>query len=196
MHNQLHALSHNVVVVSSVQKRMEELIQTLDVQLAAVEAEVGELARADKEWGAAIVQLQSIIGIGLLTACHLVVGTLCFTNSPTPGAVSAYAGLAPMPRQSGSSIRGRSSIGHGGQGRLRTALYMATLSAIRYNPPIKAFYERLRAKGKPVKVARCAAARKLLHIAWAIVKKGCLFDPNYKPYKPPTAHESSVACTA
>ena len=73
---------------------------------------------------------------------------------------------------------------------MRTALYMATLSAIRYNPPIKAFYERLRAKGKPVKVARCAAARKLLHIAWAIVKKGDLFDPNYKGA---TGHELAHA---
>lgn len=45
--------------------------------------------------------------------------------------------------------------------------------------PIKAFYDRLREAGKPMKVARCAAARKLLHVAWAVVKKGQPFDPNY-----------------
>jgi transposase len=62
---------------------------------------------------------------------------------------------------------------------LRRALYLATLSAARYNPVIKAFYDRLRAAGKPAKVARCAAARKLLHIAWAVVTKGADFDSAY-----------------
>jgi transposase len=73
-------------------------------------------------------------------------------------------------------VRGRAQLGHGGNGRLRTALYLASLSATRYNPPIKDFYERLRAAGKPMKVARCAAARKLLHVAWAVVTKGQPFD--------------------
>ena len=55
-------------------------------------------------------------------------------------------------------------------------MYLATLSTTRYNPPIKVFYERLRAAGKPMKVARCAAARKLLHMAWAVVTKGQPFE--------------------
>jgi transposase len=62
---------------------------------------------------------------------------------------------------------------------LRRALYLATLSATQHNPVIKAFYERLRATGKPPKVARCAAARKLLHIAWAVATKDQPFDPHY-----------------
>jgi hypothetical protein len=57
---------------------------------------------------------------------------------------------------------------------------MATLSASRHNPLIRAQYQRLRAAGKPVKVARCAAARKLLHVAYAVVTKGERFDPNYR----------------
>jgi hypothetical protein len=56
---------------------------------------------------------------------------------------------------------------------------MATLSAARHNPMIRAFYTRLRAAGKPEKVARCATARKLLHIAWAVVTKAQEFDPYY-----------------
>jgi hypothetical protein len=56
---------------------------------------------------------------------------------------------------------------------------MATLSAAQHNPLIKEFYTRLRAAGKPEKVARCAAARKLLHIAWAVVTKAQDFDLNY-----------------
>ncbi len=60
------------------------------------------------------------------------------------------------------------------------ALYMATLSAARYNPAIKAFYARLRAADKPLKVARCAAARKLLHQARALGSKWQHFDPDHK----------------
>ena len=94
-----------------------------------------------------------------------------------PTALTAYVGLAPMPRESGRSLRGRPRIGHAGHGRLRTALYMATLSAAQHNPAIKAFYDRLRAAGKPPKVARCAAARKLLHLAWALATKQQRFNP-------------------
>jgi hypothetical protein len=68
---------------------------------------------------------------------------------------------------------------------LRTVLYLATLSAARYNPAIKPFYDRLRARGKAPKVARCAAARKLLHIVWAVATKGRPFDPH--------EHERQVA---
>jgi transposase len=59
-------------------------------------------------------------------------------------------------------------------------LYVATLAAARFNPIIKAYYERLRAAGKPMKVARCACARKLLHIAYAVVTHQQAFDPTYQ----------------
>jgi hypothetical protein len=62
---------------------------------------------------------------------------------------------------------------------LLSALYMAILSAVQHNPLIKAFYSRLCAAGKPRKVALCAAARKLLRIAWAVATKGQDFDPTY-----------------
>jgi transposase len=101
-------------------------------------------------------------------------------DAATPASLAAYAGLAPLPYESGSSIRGRRQIGPGGQRRLRTVLYLATLSAAQHNPVIRPFYQRLCAAGKPKKVARCAAARKLLQLAWAVVKKGRPFDPAYQ----------------
>jgi transposase len=87
--------------------------------------------------------------------------------------------VAPTPRQSGTSVWHRPAIGHSGNSRLRTAFYMATLSSVQTKPVIKTFYARLRTAGKPEKVARCAAARKLLHLAWAVVKKDQPFDPYY-----------------
>ena len=62
---------------------------------------------------------------------------------------------------------------------MRRAMYMATLSALRYNPVIRTFYQRLVAAGKPKKVALCAAARKLLRIASALGTRETTFDPTY-----------------
>ncbi len=175
--NQLHALQHGPVVIATVRERMEELIATFDAQLDVVDAEIRAVIVQDEEWAAAATRLQTIPGIGLLTAAWLLTTTLNFTTCPTPEAAAAYAGLAPYERRSGTSVRAYPTIGHTGNGRLREALYMATLSATRHNPLIKPFFDRLRAAGKPRKVARCAAARKLLHIAWAVATKGQVFNP-------------------
>ncbi len=177
--NQLHALLFAPLVVASVKARMEELIETLGQQIRALDAEVSAALAADAAWAASAARLQSIKGVGLITAAWLLVTTLNFTICSTPEAAVAYAGLAPNPYESGTSVRGRRRIGHTGNGRMRTALYLATLSAVQHNPVIKAFYERMRAAGKPPKVARCAAARKLLHIAWAVVRNEEDFDPEY-----------------
>lgn len=177
--NQRHALVQLPVVVAAVRERLDALIATLDGQIAAVEGEIAQVIGQDPQWAATAALLLSITGIGLLTAAWLLVATLNFELCPTLGAATAYAGLAPYPRESGTSVRGRPRIGHGSNRRLRTALYLATLSAARHNPAIKAFYERLKAAGKPKKVARCAAARKLLALAWAIVRTGRPFDPAY-----------------
>ncbi len=187
--NQLHALEQRPGVVAPVRARMAALIATLADQLAAVDAEIAEALQQDEAWGAAARRLQSITGIGIVTAGWLLVATLNFTACDSPEAATAYAGLAPQPRQSGTSVRGRPQIGHTGHARLRTALYLATLSAAQHNPVIKPFYERLRAAGKPMKVARCAAARKLLHLAWAIGRSGQPFDPAYA--QPPSQRSAA-----
>jgi transposase len=177
--NQLHALDQHPEVVKTVRTRMESLLSTFQAQIDEVEVEIAVALNQDSVWAAAAERLQSIKGIGWVTAAWTLVSTLNFTTCDTVDSLTAYAGLAPMPRQSGSSVWHRPSIGHSGNGRLRTAYYMASLTAARFNPVINTFYHRLREAGKPEKVARCAAARKLLHIAWAVVKKEQPFDPNY-----------------
>ncbi|MCB0079033.1 MAG: IS110 family transposase [Anaerolineales bacterium] len=177
--NQRHALQQQPLVVAAVQQRMEALLATLDEQIQQIEREVHRVLQQDSAWAQAAARLQSIPGVGLLTSGWLLVTTLAFSACETPEAATAYAGLAPRARQSGTSVRGRARIGHSGNRRLRTAPYLATLSATRFNPVIRTLYERLKAAGKPEKVARCAAARKLLHLAWAVVTKEQDFDPDY-----------------
>src|SRR5215469_7636944 len=193
LRNQLHALGHLPVVVAQVRQRMEARDQTLTTQITPIETALAALLPtenldpADEEelspeqaWARTLAKLQTIPGIGLLTALWIVVTTMNFTLGSSAEQAAAYAGLAPMPRESGVSVHKRPCIGHTGNGRLRTALSLATLSAPRYNPIIKPFYQRLRAAGKPAKVARCAAARKLLHLAFAVATNQEDFDPLYQ----------------
>ena len=177
--NQHHALLHEQVVVDAVIARQTALIADLTAQIAAVECELRELLGSEDAWAASIVRLQSIPGVGLVTATWLIVATANFTACASVEAATAYLGLAPHPWQSGSSVRGRPHIGHTGNERVRQAVYMAAVSAVRCNPILRTFYARLKAAGKPAKVALCAVARKLLHLAWALVTKQRTFDPAY-----------------
>jgi transposase len=176
--NQCHALQQWPVMVASVVEQLTGVIADLDQRLASLDKEIAEVLR-DGAWASSAALLSTIPGVGWVTTAWLLVSTLNFSLCTTPEQAAAYAGLVPLQRESGTSVRGRAQLGHGGNGRLRTALYLASLSATRYNPAIKVFYERLRASGKPMKVARCAAARKLLHQAWAVVTKGQVFDARY-----------------
>ena len=189
--NQRHALLQWPVVVEAVRRHLDELIADLDRRIASLDDEIAAVL-AESAWATALACLTSAPGIGLVTAAWLLVGTLNFTLCVGPEALAAYAGLAPVPRESGRSVRARPAIGHDGNARLRTALYMATLSAAQHNPAIKVFYQRLRAAGKPLKVARCAAARKLLHQAWALGSKQQHFNPDHKQQQ----HDASPALAA
>ncbi len=180
--NQRQALLQWPVVVAGVRQHLDALIADFDRRIAALEAEIA-LALKGSVWAETLACLTSAPGIGLVTASWLLVGTRNFTPCTGPEALASYAGLVPLPHESGRSVRGRPSIGHGGHGRLRTALSMATLSAARSNPAIKAMYTRLRAAGQPLKVARCAAARKLLHQAWALGAKQRRFDPEHQEHQ-------------
>jgi transposase len=177
--NQLHALQQHPVIIAAVRARYQALIATFDEQIAGLERELKQALQQDEAWAAAATYLQSVKGIGLLTTAFLLTSTLAFTACDSAAAATAYAGLAPVACDSGTSVHKRAVLPPHGHTRLRTALYEATFSACRYNPAIKEFFEQLLARGKPRKVARCAAARKLLHVAWAVVTKQQLWQPDY-----------------
>ena len=93
--------------------------------------------------------------------------------------VAAYVGLCPQERSSGSSLSGRGHVGPLGPAFLRKALYLPAIVAIRANPPLRAFAERLRAKGKLPKVVITAVMRKLLLLAWTLLRTGQPFSPTH-----------------
>lgn len=160
------------MVVAAVRQHRAERVAALEAEIAAVPK--------GSVWAESLACLTGAPGVDLVTAAWLLIGTPDFALCAGPQSLTASADLAPVPRESGGTIRGRPSIGHDGNGRRRTARYLATRSAARYTPASTMFYERLRAAGKPLKVAHCAAARKLPHLAWALGTKQQRFDPDHK----------------
>jgi transposase len=132
----------------------------------------------------------TIPGLGLTTAGALL-ASLPLDRLQTARQVAAYVGLCPQERTSGSSIRGRGHIGPLGPASLRKALYLPASVAMRANPVLRAFAERLRAKGKRPKVVITAVMRKLLLLAWTLLRTGQPFLAD----SPPPARQCLTAKT-
>lgn len=176
MKNQRHALQQWPVQIPEAQASLEAVLTELNTQLRVLEKEIAQILKQG-EWAQSAKLLLATPSIGLVTAAWMLVGTMNFTIGNSAEQLTAYAGLVPREHQSGTSVHKRPKIGHTGNKRLRTALYMASISAVRCNPTLKAFYERLKKANKPKKLALCAVARKLLILARAIVKTGKAYTP-------------------
>ncbi|MGR7812079.1 IS110 family transposase [Lacinutrix undariae] len=127
-----------------------------------------------------LTRLKSIPGIGPKTSLMLVVLTDGFDRFTSGSELCSYAGLTPVIRQSGSSVKGRPRISKIGNQKLRNLLFMCSFNACKYNHACKAIYERLVAKGKSKKLALIAVCNKLLKQAFAIAKSGLTYDNNYR----------------
>lgn len=119
--------------------------------------------------------LQSIPGIGEKTA-RLLLGEIEFRSFTSARALAAHAGVTPRQFQSGKSLNW-TRLSKLGSGRIRKALYFPAVSALRYNAVIKKFARRLSENGKAPMQIVCAAMRKLLHIAFGVIKNNRPFDP-------------------
>lgn len=152
-----------------VKKSIARLVKALERELASLDADIDDAVRGSPVWRAKENLLSSVPGIGPTIARSLI-AELPELGSLTRRQIAALAGLAPWTRQSGQ-WRGRSFIG-GGRGSVRAALFMGGMVAIRHNPTLKAFRDRLVAAGKPKMVALIATTRKLLTILNAILRTG------------------------
>lgn len=154
---------------SEVRKSITEHIQWLDNQLRAANSGLKQAVENSPAWMAKRDLLGEVKGIGTVASLSLTawlpeLGQLNRTQ------VAALVGVAPLNDDSGAR-RGRRRV-WGGRAAVRAVLYMATLSAVRCNPVIRIFHQRLRAAGKPSKVAIVACMRKLLTILNAMVRDG------------------------
>src|SRR3954452_24749132 len=162
------SLQDELVALEHQRRRLETpaLRERADRRLAALRAEVKEIERemraivdSDPAKKALFACLTALKGVGLVLACTLI-ANMRELGSLSRHQAAALIGVAPLNHDSGTR-RGYRAIA-GGRRRVRNVLYVATLSAVRSNPPIKEFYRRLSASGKPPKVALVACMRKML----------------------------------
>jgi transposase len=148
-------------------RRLEAHVTWLQQELSALETDLDAAVRGTPAWRATEDLLASVPGIGKSSARTLI-AELPELGRLDRRKIAALVGVAPINRDSGC-FRGRRMV-MGGRASVRTALYMPTLTAIRCNPALQAFYQRLIGRGRPAKVAITACMRKLLVILNAILR--------------------------
>jgi len=151
-------------------------IKYLDKELLRIEEKLQQALEQDKILLAKAQLFMTAKGVGLITA-YTLIGELPELGQVDNRKIAALAGIAPYCSDSGNH-KGKRTI-FGGRGMVRSALYMATLSARKFNPTIKRFYDRLIAKGKPHKVTMVACMRKLLTILNTMAKNNEPWHENF-----------------
>lgn len=151
---------------------LKESISQLKDQLKRIDARLAEVLKKRSETDPTVNVLQSVPGVGLVTTSTLLT-ELPELGQLNRGQIAKLVGVAPLAKQSGKADKKRKP--RGGRSQVRSVLYMATLVATRYNPIIKAFYQRLIARGKEKMVALIASMRKLLTILNDMVRRGELW---------------------
>lgn len=159
---------------SRLRPAIERHIMFLDQEIGSCDRELLEAVTASPAWRAKYRLLRSVPGVGLVIAVTLLV-FFAPLGVTTRQEIAALVGVAPLNRDSGT-MRGKRTI-WGGRAPVRALVYMAAVSAIRFNPVIRALYTRLTDNGKPPKVALVACMRKLLVIVRAILEKNTAWAP-------------------
>ena len=174
--NHLETLKHHPFPQPKVRQYYEQELQRVEETLQALEREAEDLALqyAPREYEL----LLSIPGVGRRLACAILGILSPLTRFRNGKELASFLGLAPQIDQSGKR-KERAWLSKRGNPFLRKLLFLAALSASRFNEQCRVLYERLRSRGKPKKVALIAVANKLLRQIFAILRSGIPYDPHY-----------------
>lgn len=176
--NKLQSLQSQGIKGGLLMQSLKRQVKQLTKEIELLEQEIENLIKQNE--GTLLTNVSSIPGIGKKTAMLLIAHTNGFKAFESSKQLSAYFGLAPVERTSGSSIRGKSRISKRGNGTMRVLLFMCSFTASRCNPQCKALYERITNKGKSKKLALVAVCNKLLKQAFAIAKSDIPYDAEYR----------------
>lgn len=159
---------------TAMKRSIDRHLAFLDQAIKSLDQDLDDSLRGSPAWAEKVELLEAVTGVGPQTLRRLLI------NLPELGkldrhGIAKLVGVAPLNRDSGA-FRGKRMI-WGGRIHVRNTLYMAALSASRFNVPLKAFFERLKAAGKPHKVALVAVARKLLTILNAMLRDHSIWNP-------------------
>jgi transposase len=167
------------ITVAAVRASVEELIAHLSEQIKKTESLIRNHIDNHPRLKRQRELLDSIPGIAETTAAVLLAEVPDISQYKSARQVAAFAGLVPRERQSGSSVRGRVRLSKIGNARLRKALYFPAVTALRCSPFFQQWAEGLRQRGKSKMAVIGAAMRKLVHLAYGVLKTGKPFDPEW-----------------
>lgn len=161
----------------SARRSITRTVAFLEKEADRLQTQADDLIAASERLRDDRTLLETIPGIGTVAAQAIL------SELPDPGRfataeqAAAFAGLAPREYRSGTSVKKRTRLSKAGNARLRKALYLPAMTAVRFNPLVGAFYARLVEAGKPKMAALGACMRKLLMIAYGVLKSRTPFDP-------------------
>jgi transposase len=142
-----------------------------------VQEQIKQQLRLQESFQTNLALLRSIVGIGVVTAAKLLAEFADLEQYESAKAAAADAGLTPSHYESGTSVRRRSKLSKMGKVGIRAALYWPAITAMRRCPAMRAFAQRLAARGKPKMVIIGAVMRKLVHICYGVLKHQTPYDP-------------------
>ncbi len=163
-------------------KSLRKLVTHLDAEIKRTEEQINDHVDRHPDLKQQSRLLDSIPGVGKRTAAKLLAEIPDITQYKSARQVAAYAGLTPRNNRSGT-IRGKTRLSKTGNARVRKALFFPAIVAKRHNPIVRAFCERLSSNGKNKMQVVGAAMRKLIHIAFGVLKSGKMFDPTHGLYQ-------------
>jgi transposase len=158
---------------------LRTLISCFQTEIESTEAKIEKQIEQHPSLKQSYLLLRSVKGLGPVSSWTLLAEMPDLADYEDAAAAAADAGVTPSHHESGETVRRKSKISKVGKASVRGVLYLPALTAIRWNPIIKAFAERLEKKGKPFKVIILAVIRKLIHLAYGVLKNSTPFDPNY-----------------
>jgi transposase len=167
------------ITVESVRESVQALLDHLKEQIKRTEKLIREHIDSHPRLRRQSELLDSIPGIAQSTAASLLSEITDITQYKSTRQVAAYAGLVPRERQSGTSLRGRTRLSKIGNARLRKALYFPAMTALRCSPFFQQWADGLLKRGKSKMSVICAVMRKLVHLAYGVLKSGKEFDPQW-----------------
>ena len=163
-----------------VRTSLSTLIATLDAEIKRLEQQVADLIKQEPELQLQKELILSIQGIGDTVAHVIMTEMYDLADYEDAHAAAADAGVNPAHYESGDTVRKKPKMSKMGKAAVRGVLYMPAISAIQHNPVIKALAQKLEAKNKSKKTIIGAAMRKLIHIAYGVLKNQTPFDPNWE----------------
>ena len=169
----------NMVAAKEMEKLQAPALKGLQKAKLSVEDQINKTVQADEKISKKVQQVQSIKGIGAITAVAMLAYTKGFTSFTNGKELACYCGVVPFKKESGTSVRFKATVSPFANKKLKKLLHLCALSAIKNDKELKLYFERKVAEGKNKMSVINAVRNKLVHRVFAVIRDDRLFEENY-----------------